>query len=205
MKNKLIPGAVAVLCGLVLTSPCRAQYNPGAGGAGLTPGSVAIKAINVSTPSTPEFATLNNETQSKRYTLGKWLEVEVEFACVVPAKEITFHYNILLANTLLVGDVTHVDIVPGQSLFSVMYVAPRALQSLLRGQPLTPNSVQNIDVQILRPGVSAPLADRMLRQGGAFYNTMQQVTGMVLNKNQTPFANLWWDRYEPIKPATGAQ
>ena len=207
MKRTLATFVLAALCSLPAAPSLYAQAGrvpPGAPG-GIPPGSMAIKAINVSVPSTPEFQTVANDTTAKRYTLGKWLEVEVEFASGVAAKEATFHYNILLANTLLVGDVTHVDILPGQSLFSVMYVAPRALQTLLRGAPLTANAVQNIDVQILRPGVNAPLAERMLRPGGAFYNNMQQVSGMVLNKSQTPFAFLWWDRYEPIKPSAGAQ
>ena len=197
MKTKLATFALAVLCLLPLTPALQAQ------GGSIPPGSMVIKSINVSTPKTPEFSTIANETQSKRYTLGTWLEVEVEFSSGVAAKEVTFHYNILVAGTFLVGEVTHVDVLPGQSLFSVMYVAPRALQTLLRGTPLTPNAVQNIEVEILRPGVSAPLSQRMLRQGAPFYTTMQQVTGMVLNKNQTPFAFLWWDRYEPIKPGTG--
>ncbi len=201
MKNKLVVLVLAVLC-LIPGARClRAQ----GGAATLGPGSVAIKNINLSVTSTPEFTTLENQTQVKRYTLGKWLEVEVEFTCVVPAKEITLHYNILLANTLLVGEVTHVDILPGQSLFSVMYIAPRAITTVLKGAPLTSSSIQNVDVQIVRPGVAAPLAEKMLKPGPAFYNTLQQVTGLVLNKNQTPFANLWWDRYEPIKPSTAGQ
>jgi hypothetical protein len=28
-----------------------------------------------------------------------------------------------------------------------------------------------------------------------------QVAGFLLNKNETPFAPLYWDRYEQIKPA----
>ncbi len=204
MKNKLAAYCLLALFSAPFPARVQAQTNRFAGpgnGAALSAGSVGIKSINVSTPTTPEFQTSNGETQSKRYTLGKWLEVEVEFVSLVPAKELTFHYSIAIENTLFVGDVTHIDILPGQSLFSVMYIAPRTLTSLLRGAPLLPTSVQNIDVQILRPGVAAPLAEKMLHPGPPFYSTMQQVPNMVLNKNQTPFANLWWDRYEVIKPA----
>jgi hypothetical protein len=28
---------------------------------------------------------------------------------------------------------------------------------------------------------------------------MPQIAGFVLNKNETPFAQLYWDRYEQIK------
>ena len=33
---------------------------------------------------------------------------------------------------------------------------------------------------------------------------MPQVAGLVLNKNETPFAPLYWDRYEQIKNARRA-
>ena len=58
---------------------------------------------------------------------------------------------------------------------------------------------QNIAVQIVRPGVSQPLAEKQLKPGPPFYTTLQQVPGLVLNKSQTPFAFLYWDRYEAIK------
>ena len=49
-----------------------------------------------------------------------------------------------------------------------MYVAPRTLTTLLRGSPLTPTSVQNIAVQILRPGVAQPIAFKQLNGNPAF-------------------------------------
>jgi hypothetical protein len=198
---------------LILAPAAHAQYQnfnrpPGAGPGFGAPGgmqnaALEIKAINLSTPTSPDFELQNGET--KRYTPGRWLEIEVEFSASAPAHELQFHYNVLLAGTLLVGDVTHVDVPAGQSLFSVMYVPPRGLNVALRGQQVNSSNVQNIDVQILRPGMAAPLADKMLRPGPAFYQTMQQVTGVLLNKTQTPFAPLWWDRYEAVKPPGGPQ
>jgi hypothetical protein len=170
---------------------------------GFAPAQLEIKAINLSTPTSPDYQLQNGET--KRYVPGKWLEVEVEFSASAPSHELQFHYNVLLGGVLLVGDVTHVDVPAGQSLFSVMYVPPRGLNVALRGQPVNSGNVQNIDVQILRPGMAAPLADKMLRPGPAFYQTMQQVTGVLLNKTQTPFAPLWWDRYEAVKTPGGPQ
>jgi hypothetical protein len=35
-----------------------------------------------------------------------------------------------------------------------------------------------------------------------WYATLPAVTGLLMNKNETPFAPLYWDRYEQIK-ATG--
>ena len=48
--------------------------------------------------------------------------------------------------------------------------------------------------------MNLPAAVKTLRPSGPFYNTMQQVPGLVLAKPNTPFANLWWDRYQDVKP-----
>ena len=202
-RSFLAPLALAALF-LVPAPQLRAQSNPLLGGPGQATGSFAIKSINISTPKTPEYNTQANDSQRKKYTLGTWLQVEVEFASTARAAEVNLHYSILIGGAMLTGDQTLVDVGAGQSLFTTVFVAPRTLTTLLRGQPLINTSVQNIDVQILRPGVTQPLANFMLRQGPAFYSTMQQVPGYVLNKGLTPFAPLWYDHYETIKdPAAG--
>ena len=194
---------VAALC-LVPAARLRAQNANSiltSNGPGLSNGTFAVKAINVSMPKTPEYNTQAGDATIKKYTLGSWLEVEVEFASTARAPEVNLHYSVVIANTMLTGDQTLVDVPAGPSLFTIAFISPRTLATLLHGAPLTPNVVQNIDVQILRPGVSQPLANYMLRQGPAFYTTMQQVPGFVLNKAQTPFAPLWYDRYETVKDA----
>ena len=95
-----------------------------------------------------------------------------------------FHYNILIGGTLLVGDQTLVDVTPGQSLFTTVFVSPRTLTTLLRGAPLTPNAVQNIDVQILRPGVAQPLANKMLKEGPRLLH--DHAAGARLRAQQVP-------------------
>jgi hypothetical protein len=53
-------------------------------------------------------------------------------------------------------------------------------------------------VQIVQQGaVKSELS--IERQAPNWFTSMPQVTGMVLNKNETPFAPLYWDRYEQIK------
>ncbi len=207
MKKSFL--ATLVLTGLcLLAAPPlgRAQQGGGAalllGGNGPAPGpnSFAVTGITPLTPKTPEYNTLASDSQNKKYTLGTWLQIDVEFAAAIRAPELTFHYNVLIGGTLLVGDQTLVDVSPGKNLFTTVFISPRTLTTLLRGQPLTVNSVQNINVQIMRAGVAQPLASKSMREGGApFYATMQQVPGFVLNKGQTPFAMLWYDHYETIK------
>ena len=164
-------------------------------------GEYFIKKVAPAVIRTPEY-TFNGDP--RRFTQGQWLEVETEFSArpeVTP--ELTLRYYILFAGTLLTGEVTHVNIPAGQSLFSVMYVAPRTLARFLGGRPLTANAIENIAVQIVRPGVAQPLAEFVLKPGprGAapWWTTLQQTPGFVRNKDETPFAPLYWDRYEAIK------
>jgi hypothetical protein len=79
-----------------------------------------------------------------------------------------------------------------------MYVSPRALARVMGSRALTPNAVQNIAVQIVQQGaVKSELShDRAQPQ---WFASMPAVAGSVLNKNETPFAPLYWDRYEQIK------
>ena len=39
----------------------------------------------------------------------------------------------------------------------------------------------------------------LTRAPAQWYAGLPAVTGLVLNKNETPFAPLYWDRYEQIK------
>ena len=131
----------------------------------------------------------------------RWLEVEVEFAAG-PAftEELTLKYFILLNGRLLTGEVTHAGILAGRGKRSVMYVSPKGIGACLNNAPVSMNSVQNIAVQILRKGAVEDEMS-MKRVAAQWYATMTQLTGLVLNKNETPFASVYWDRFEQIKPS----
>lgn len=113
--------------------------------------------------------------------------------------ELTFKYFILINGKLLTGEVTHANIAAGGGRRSVVYVSPRALARFIGKGVVTPNTVQNIAVQILQKGA---LKDELsfTRAPAQWYAGLPAVSGFVLNKNETPFAPLYWDRYEQIKP-----
>ena len=164
------------------------------------PGGFTIKNINPqAADTTPDFQVGN--AKAKPFQPGKWLAVEVEFSAPPPgAPELQFKYYVLIGGQLLTGQVTHVNVPPGQTLYSIMYVAPRSLAQLLKGQPFTVNSVANAEVQILKPGVGAPVATKQLKPGPPLSgSSLPQVAGLLLNKNETPYAPLYYDRYEAIK------
>ncbi len=184
----LIPALV-----LVATSFVSAQAPAAAGG-------YQITKINRELVPTPEY-TLSQGPSVKSNGRERWLQVEVDFAATPEfTDELTFKYFILIDGKLLTGEVTHVNILAGKELHSVMYVAPKALAHLLGNRSLTANSLQNVAVQVLAKGeVKDELS--LVRSRPQWFTALPAMTGFVLNKNETPFAPLFWDRYEQIKPA----
>jgi len=148
---------------------------------------------------TPQFA----YTGAQQYPTNqrdRWLEVEVEFNAAPDfTDELTFKYFILMNGKLLTGEVTHVSVAAGRGNRSVMYVSPRALARFAGNGGVTSNSIQNIAVQITQKGA---IKDELsfARGPAQWYAGLPALPGFVLNKNETPFALLYWDRYEQIKP-----
>ncbi len=162
------------------------------------PGDFQITKITKNLISTPQFS-YGGAEQHPPSEAERWLEVEVEFAAA-PAftDELTVKYFILFNGTLLTGEVAHVNIPAGRDRRSVVYITPRTLVRFGANRPITANSVQNVAVQIVQQGaVKDELS--LARAQPQWYATMPQVAGLVLNKNETPFAPLYWDRYEQIK------
>ena len=157
-----------------------------------------ITKITKNMISTPEF----NYGGGGQYRINqrdRWLEVEVEFVAAPDwTDELTFKYYILFNGSLLTGEVTHVNIPAGRENRSVMYISPLALTRFGNNRPITANSCQNIAVQIVQQGaVKNELS--LARAPVQWFATLPQISGFVLNKNETPFAPLYWDRYEQIK------
>src|SRR6266480_811056 len=147
---------------------------------------------------TPQF-TYAGGAQYQKNQRDRWLEVEVEFKAAPDlTNELTFKYYILFNGTLLTGEVTHINIPAGRENRSVMYISPLALTRFGNNRPITANSCQNIAVQIVQQGaVKNELS--LARASAQWFATLPQISGFVLNKNETPFAPLYWDRYEQIK------
>ena len=163
-----------------------------------------IKKVDVAFISSPEYSTNPPIHQARA---EKWMEVEVTFSAA-PAftDELTFNYYILFAKRLFVGHVTHVGIpggTKGQELRSVAYVSPAAINEILAGQPLNVGALGQVSVTITKAGISAPIDVKSFKPGatGEWWATMKQEEGFVVNKSETPFAPLYWDRYVALKPA----
>jgi hypothetical protein len=161
------------------------------------PSDFQITKITKNLISTPQFAYTGAE-QHQTNQRDRWLEVEAEFAAAPPwTDELTFRYYILFNGKLLTGEVTHTNISAGRNNRSVVYVSPRTLARFGDNRPFTVNSFQNIAVQIVQQGVMKDELS-LTRSPAQWFATIPQISGFVLNKNETPFAPLYWDRYEQI-------
>jgi len=158
-----------------------------------------ITKITKSLVSTPQFAYTGAPSYQTNQR-DRWLEVEVEFAAAPQlTDELTFKYYILFNGNLLTGEVTHVNIPAGRENRSVMYIPPRALVRVANNRPIAENSCQNVAVQIMQQGTVKAEAS-LNRAPPQWFATLPQISGFVLNKDQTPFAPIYWDRYQQIRP-----
>src|SRR5438034_3582224 len=157
-----------------------------------------ITKITKNLISTPDFS-YGGGGQYRINQRDRWLEVEVEFVAAPDwTDELTFKYYILFNGNLLTGEVTHVNIPAGRENRSVMYVPPRTLARFANNRPIAENSCQNVAVQIVQQGTVKAEAS-LNRAPPQWFAILPQLSGFVLNKDQTPFAPIYWDRYQQIK------
>ena len=157
------------------------------------PGEVDLDKPETSLVNTPEFQITGG--QSKRYEIKKWLEIEWEYTTKGKlTDELTFNVNVLVGGRLLPGTVTYTKIPEGKH-FGVMYVAPRTLESIV-GKTVTAQAIQGVWITAANSqGVTVAIFPK--RQT-ALPNVPRQ-EGLLLKKPETPFAPLYWDRYEALK------
>jgi hypothetical protein len=129
----------------------------------------------------------------------RWLEVEVEFSATpVVTDDLTLNYLILINGILLSGEVTHTNVGGDRENRSVMYASPRVLARFTGNRAMTANAVQNICVQITQRGMVKDELS-LIRAQSQWYEALPRIKGLLLTKNETPFAPLYWDRYAQIK------
>ena len=172
-----------------------------------------ITKIEPSMPSTPN---ISSDVPAKPTGMPKkWLQVDVSFswkprlATEKYTDDLVVNYYILLNNkslaypqgTLLTGQVTHTAI-PANSqteLRSVIFVAPRTLERFFDGKVPTSKETATVDIGVTISRQGQVVASKSLKGSGDWWPQFPQTPGYLLNKNETPFAPLSWDYYEPIK------
>jgi len=170
-----------------------------------------IEASIVTSPSISYSLAPQKSAHSKN-----WMEIEVSFdwrpqsASERYADDVTVRYYLLLANksplfpegTLLTGEVTHMSVPAVKKGYpkSVMYLSPRTMQRFFNGKIPSNASSALVDVGVTISYHDQIVAAGSLRGRGSWWSQYRQVEGFLLSKNESPFASLYPDYYEDIKP-----
>jgi len=171
----------------------------------IEPGAIKINEVVVNILDTPSYNV--SGTRKRTPNSKQWIEIETEFETALPyIPELTFKYYVAIdgenTQAVLTGSVTHISITQGDNneKYSSMYIAPQTIAAVLRGRSsFRPDLVDQATVQILYQGQL--LAEASVNSGiqSQWWTALRQMDGLLLKKNDTPFAPLWWDRYEIIK------
>lgn len=150
-----------------------------------------------------------------------WLEVEADFETGEEYPEMTVRFGLLIATAtgplkMVEGESTLIDVGRGKDRHCVMYLAPKTLNKINGGKPFTPTQIKASWVEILvqneqfggkfKPFGSInqsgkPLDYPSIQEGKAKGQVELLAEGLI-NKQHTPFAPLFWDYYEAVKPGS---
>lgn len=156
-----------------------------------------IQKVAVEFISTPDYQF--SGTQRRADTKEKWMEIETEFEATPEfTEELTFKYYVQINKVVFIGEVTHVDIAAGKGLYSVMYISPRSIFRIMEGKLINGASIEKVSVEISKQGALVGFGSWKDEKQG-WWTTSPQKPGFLRNKNESPFAPLYWSRYEAIK------
>jgi len=136
-----------------------------------------------------------------------WLEIEVEFEpkdveprdAVIP--KLLFRYYVAIRSDegtkVLTGDVTHVNVVAGEKIYSAAYISPMTLGKITGDyRRFQTSAVRGVGVEVFYNGVSA--AGTTTGGAGRAWETLAPEPG-VIGEHDSPFALLWIDRYADVE------
>jgi hypothetical protein len=168
---------------------------------------------------TPEFQdtpTASGSYNKKSTRPQKWLEIDTTFEWQPRLKdpkyldEVTVNYYILLNNkglvedkegTMLTATVVHTDVGQGKDLHSAVFISPRTLEKYFDGKAPTNPAQAIVDVGVTVSQGGQVVADFILKGRQPWWTNpvYKPTAGVALSKSDTPFANLAWDYFEPLK------
>jgi hypothetical protein len=172
----------------------------------------------------PQF----DDLQSPQFTTGgkdkgfkpkDWLEMEAAFTVKMSpeppsktAERILVKWYIAVQHPdkkgsflLLTKDVTHVNVPLNEEIFSSVYLSPASVKRLTGSDRAGKNAVELVGYEVLVNGEKVAMETNKNKVG--WWNTASDKisrsdTVPLLNKMETPFAHLWWDRYAEIQQET---
>jgi len=200
-RNSLI--AVLALGVVSLASPVMGQA-----------GEIKIDNPKFDNLPSPQFSVGKN----KSFKPKDWLEVEVKFKVKMPRSykqkfidRVTVKWYVAIEDpsggkrsVYLEKEVNHVNVPVGEDIYSSVYLSPAAIKRISGRDKAGKSVVKSVGGEILVNGQASA------NKGGGYFSSTGKPGWWtkisrydripLLNKNETPFKFLWWDRYAEIEP-----
>ena len=154
--------------------------------------------------------------KSKSFKPKDWLEVEAGIK--LPAgnaeqkkagfiNQVTVKWYVAVKNPegkgviKLAKTINHINVPIDEEIFSSVYMSPSALKRLTGSDKASKGAVEAVGVEVLVDGEK--VAQSAVKQKEGWWNagslSDQSDKFPLLNKDETPFAMLWYDRYAEIQ------
>jgi len=159
----------------------------------------------------PDF----NVGKSKKFKPRDWLEIEASLKLQMSpeplsktAERITVKWYVAVqhpekkgAFLLLTKDITHVNVPLNEEIFSSVYLSPASIMRLTGKDRAGKAVVEMVGYEVIANGLK--IAEETTKGKPGWWNSTSDKlsrsdTVPLLNKMETPFANMWWDRYAEI-------
>jgi|688.fasta_scaffold126945_3 hypothetical protein len=153
--------------------------------------------------------------KQKAFTPKSWLEIETKVKLSMRPEpksktcdRMTVKWYVAVKNPerpgtmlLLTRDIEHVNVPLEEDVYCSVYLSPAAIKSLTGVDRAGKRSVEAVGFEILINGVIVAEETSKFQPGwwNAASNKISRSTAVpLLSKIETPFAQMWWDRYAEV-------
>ena len=153
--------------------------------------------------------------KSKAFKPKDWLEIEAAMKVQMApepksqtADRILVKWYVAVENPdkpgtyfLLTKDITHVNVPLNEEIFSSVYLSPASVRRLTGSDRAGKRSVYSVGVEVLVNGQKVAEQSTKMKPGwwnAASDKISRTDTVPLLNKSESAFAHMWWDRYAEI-------
>jgi hypothetical protein len=151
--------------------------------------------------------------KGKSFKPKDWLEVEARVRIELAPKpesgfvdQVTAKWYVAVQNPdgkgffLLTKDVNHINLPTDEEIYCSVYLSPTSIKRLTGTDRAGKSVVDRVGLEILRNGVKIGQISTKGDEGWWDSPSLARTDKFpLLDKNQTPFKILWWDRYAEIQ------
>ncbi len=182
---------------------------------------IAQFKVDVDKPEVVEILSPDNAGSAARKSFKPkdWMEVEMKFKIEAKdrdkkfADKVTVKWYLATKHpdprnkgfVLLEKEVTHVNVPIGKDVYTSIYLSPNSVMRLTGNDKVSKSNIENAGGEILVEG-QQPVGDKkgyFMMSGKSKWWTSGNLSRYdkipLLNKAETPFKFLWWDRYAEIE------